>query len=72
MLPASTASTLTPTVQVASPATYTNPVPLNTIFDLQFNTPLNRGDSQQHQRLCLRQFQRKCSHSGDFDAAAAE
>jgi hypothetical protein len=37
---ASTASA-TPTVQVAIPATYSNPVPLNGIFDLQFNTPLN-------------------------------
>jgi hypothetical protein len=37
---ASTAS-LTPSVQVAVPARYTNPVPENTIFDLQFNTPLN-------------------------------
>jgi hypothetical protein len=38
---AASTATATPTVQVASPATYTNPVPLNTIFDLQFNTPLN-------------------------------
>ena len=34
-------STLTPTVQVASPAENTYGVPLNTIFDVQFNTPLN-------------------------------
>jgi hypothetical protein len=38
---AASTSTLAPAVQVASPATYTNPVPLNTIFDIQFNTPLN-------------------------------
>jgi hypothetical protein len=39
---ASTASA-TPTVQVASPAqwTYSPGVPLNSIFDIQFNTPLN-------------------------------
>ena len=37
---ASTAS-LAPTVQVTSPAQYANPVPLNTFFDVQFNTPLN-------------------------------
>ena len=36
----STASA-TPTVQVAVPATYTSNVPLNSIFDIQFNTPLN-------------------------------
>jgi hypothetical protein len=36
----STASA-TPTVQVASPLTYTSNVPLNSIFDVQFNTPLN-------------------------------
>ncbi|MGB7984257.1 MAG: Ig-like domain-containing protein [Terracidiphilus sp.] len=34
-------STMTPSVQVASPAAYTYSVPLNSIFDLQFNTPLN-------------------------------
>jgi hypothetical protein len=28
-------------VQVASPSAYSNPVPLNTVFDIQFNTPLN-------------------------------
>jgi hypothetical protein len=38
---AASTGTLTPTVQVASPAKYTNPVPINTIFDVQFNTPLN-------------------------------
>jgi hypothetical protein len=38
---AASTSTLTPAVQVASPQAYTNPVPINTIFDLQFNTPLN-------------------------------
>ncbi len=38
---AASTATLTPSVQVASPSSYTNPVPLNTIFDLQFNTPLN-------------------------------
>jgi hypothetical protein len=36
----STASA-TPTVQVAVPATYTSGVPLNSTFDIQFNTPLN-------------------------------
>ncbi len=36
----STASA-TPTVQVAVPSSYSSNVPLNTIFDLQFNTPLN-------------------------------
>jgi hypothetical protein len=36
----STAS-LTPTVQVAVPAQWTYGVPLNSIFDVQFNTPLN-------------------------------
>jgi methionine-rich copper-binding protein CopC len=34
-------STLTPVVQVASPSTYTYGVPLNSIFDIQFNTPLS-------------------------------
>jgi methionine-rich copper-binding protein CopC len=38
---AASTATLTPTVQVAVPAEYTNPVPLNSIFDLQFNTPMN-------------------------------
>ncbi|MFZ1084781.1 MAG: Ig-like domain-containing protein [Terracidiphilus sp.] len=38
---AGSTATLTPSVQVAVPAMYTNPVPLNSIFDLQFNTPLN-------------------------------
>jgi hypothetical protein len=38
---AASTATLTPTVQVAVPAAYTNPVPLNSIFDIQFNTPLN-------------------------------
>ncbi|MGA3080138.1 MAG: Ig-like domain-containing protein, partial [Terracidiphilus sp.] len=37
---AASTATLVPAVQVSSPAEYTNPVPLNTIFDLQFNTPL--------------------------------
>ncbi len=37
---ASTASTV-PAVQVASPPQYSNPVALNTFFDVQFNTPLN-------------------------------
>ena len=37
---ASTA-TETPTVQVASPAAYSSPVAVNTMFDIQFNTPLN-------------------------------
>jgi hypothetical protein len=36
----STAS-LTPTAQASSPASYSNPVPRNSIFDVQFNTPLN-------------------------------
>lgn len=34
-------STLTPTVQVTSPPTYSSSVPINTWFDIQFNTPLN-------------------------------
>ncbi|MGA2887791.1 MAG: Ig-like domain-containing protein [Terracidiphilus sp.] len=38
---ATNTNSLTPTVQVSSPAAYTNPVALNTIFDIQFNTPLN-------------------------------
>ncbi len=38
---AASTSTATPTVQVASPSEYSNPVPVNTIFDVQFNTPLN-------------------------------
>ena len=38
---AGSTATLTPSVQVAVPTAYTNPVPLNSIFDLQFNTPLN-------------------------------
>jgi hypothetical protein len=38
---AGSTATLSPAVQVSSPAAYTNPVPLNSIFDLQFNTPLN-------------------------------
>jgi len=38
---AGSTSTLTPTVQVAVPSTYSSNVPLNSIFDLQFNTPLN-------------------------------
>jgi hypothetical protein len=37
---AASTSTVVPAVQVASPAEYANPIPLNTIFDLQFNTPL--------------------------------
>jgi hypothetical protein len=38
---AGSTATATPTVQVASPAQNSNPMPLNTIFDVQFNTPLN-------------------------------
>ncbi|HVU45322.1 MAG TPA: Ig-like domain-containing protein [Terracidiphilus sp.] len=38
---AASTATLVPTVQTTSPPAYTNPVPLNTIFDVQFNTPLN-------------------------------
>jgi hypothetical protein len=38
---AAATGTLTPTVQVASPPAYTQQVPLNSVFDLQFNTPLN-------------------------------
>jgi hypothetical protein len=38
---AASTSTLTPTVQVAAPSTYSSNVPLNSIFDVQFNTPLN-------------------------------
>jgi len=38
---AASTSTAAPTVQVASPPTYTNPIPQNTIFDVQFNTQLN-------------------------------
>jgi len=34
-------STAAPTVQVASPPQDSNPVALNTFFDVQFNTPLN-------------------------------
>ena len=34
-------ATFTPTVQVMSPANGSNPVARNTIFDLQFNTPLD-------------------------------
>ena len=34
-------ATLVPAVQVASPPQYSNPVALNSIFDVQFNTPLN-------------------------------
>ncbi|HEX3985959.1 MAG TPA: Ig-like domain-containing protein [Acidobacteriaceae bacterium] len=34
-------SALTPAVQVVSPPAYSNPVPQNTIFDVQFNTPIN-------------------------------
>jgi hypothetical protein len=32
---------LTPTVQVALPSAYSSNVPLNSIFDLQFNTPMD-------------------------------
>ena len=38
---AASTATLTPSVQVAVPSTYTSNIPLNSIFDLQFNTPLN-------------------------------
>ncbi|MGA2086827.1 MAG: Ig-like domain-containing protein, partial [Terracidiphilus sp.] len=38
---AASTSTLTPAVQVAAPSTYSSNVPLNSIFDVQFNTPLN-------------------------------
>lgn len=37
---AASTTTLVPSVQVASPPQYTSSIPLNTIFDLQFNTPL--------------------------------
>ncbi|MGD0911310.1 MAG: Ig-like domain-containing protein, partial [Terracidiphilus sp.] len=38
---AASTSTATPTVQVASPGEYTNPIPTNAVFDVQFNTPIN-------------------------------
>jgi hypothetical protein len=38
---AASTATLTPTIQVISPVNGTNPAPLNSIFDVQFNTPLN-------------------------------
>jgi hypothetical protein len=38
---AASTDSLTPSVQVAIPSTYSSNVPLNAIFDLQFNTPLN-------------------------------
>jgi hypothetical protein len=38
---AGTTTSATPTVQVASPPEYTNPVATNTVFDVQFNTPIN-------------------------------
>lgn len=34
-------STLTPAVQVSSPPAYSGPVARNTVFDVQFNTPLD-------------------------------
>ncbi len=34
-------STLVPAVQVVSPAAYTSTIPINTEFDIQFNTPLD-------------------------------
>ncbi len=38
---AASTGTLVPAVQVTSPPQYSNPVPQNTVFDVQFNTPLN-------------------------------
>ncbi len=38
---AASTATLAPTVQTTSPPANSNPVPLNTVFDVQFNTPLN-------------------------------
>ncbi|HEY6446118.1 MAG TPA: Ig-like domain-containing protein [Acidobacteriaceae bacterium] len=38
---ASSTASLTPTVQVSSPTAYNSGVAENTIFDIQFNTPLN-------------------------------
>ena len=38
---AASTATLTPTIQVTSPPSGTNPAALNTVFDTQFNTPIN-------------------------------
>jgi hypothetical protein len=38
---AASTATLVPAVQTTSPTAYTNPIPLNSIFDVQFNTPMN-------------------------------
>ncbi|MGA9977890.1 MAG: Ig-like domain-containing protein [Candidatus Sulfotelmatobacter sp.] len=38
---ASSTATLVPAVQTTSPPAYSNPVPTNTIFDVQFNTPIS-------------------------------
>jgi hypothetical protein len=38
---AASTSAATPVVTASSPAFYSNPVPPNSIYDLQFNTPLN-------------------------------
>ncbi len=38
---ASSTATLVPAVQITSPPTYSNPVATNSIFDVQFNTPIN-------------------------------
>jgi hypothetical protein len=38
---AGSTSTAVPAMQVSSPPAYTNPVPTNTVFDVQFNTPIN-------------------------------
>ncbi len=38
---AGSTATLTPTIQVTSPVNGTNPAALNTVFDTQFNTPIN-------------------------------
>ncbi len=38
---AANTATAVPTITAASPALYTNPTPLNAVFDFQFNVPLN-------------------------------
>jgi hypothetical protein len=38
---AASTATVTPTVQTASPSEYSSGNPLNTVFDIQFTTPLN-------------------------------
>ena len=38
---AASTTTAVPTITAASPSFYTNPTPLNAVFDFQFNVPLN-------------------------------